>query len=401
MDARLLDGAVTGTGGALFAAHLNAALTVRIFNAAELASSHQAWRGLEQRALEPNPFFAADFALPALLHLTDPASVQMLAVLDRRRPVGDDLVALLPVRRRSSLFGPGLSTWTHPYIVLGTPLVDAANADAALDAMFAALALGEGPGASLVLRQIPADGPMVEALRRATGRLGLPNIISARSERAALGLEPGTAPNLAQGRRAKELRRQHRRLAEQGHVTFELADSYSGFREMLESFLALEARGWKGERGTALVQNPASATFTRSALWTMARQGQVQAANLSVDGRMVAGALVLRQGSHGMLWKIAYDETLNFCAPGVLLIDALSRALAKEGTLRLIDSCALPGNRMIESLWSDRRHLVDLVIGLSDADTAAPARTAARLNALAALRNHARSAYRLLLSTTQ
>ena len=55
-------------------------------------------------------------------------------------------------------------------------------------------------------------------------------------------------------KKLKELRRQRNRLAEHGTVRFAVARSTDEVAHAVEVFLALEASGWKGERGTALRQ---------------------------------------------------------------------------------------------------------------------------------------------------
>ena len=65
-------------------------------------------------------------------------------------------------------------------------------------------------------------------------------------------------------KRHKEFKRLRRRLAEAGPVAFEIARSPGTVTAALQDFLALEAKGWKGAAGTALIQNPAAATFCRN-----------------------------------------------------------------------------------------------------------------------------------------
>src|SRR5439155_11480658 len=77
-------------------------------------------------------------------------------------------------------------------------------------------------------------------------------------------------------KKLKELRRQRHRLAEHGAVRFEVARSPGDVAAALETFLTLEASGWKGQRGTALIQHDGDAAFIRRAAKALAETGQCE-----------------------------------------------------------------------------------------------------------------------------
>ena len=56
-------------------------------------------------------------------------------------------------------------------------------------------------------------------------------------------------------KKLKELRRQRNRLADHGGVHFDVARTPGEVAAAIETFLRLEASGWKAKRGTALVQD--------------------------------------------------------------------------------------------------------------------------------------------------
>ena len=61
----------------------------------------------------------------------------------------------------------------------------------------------------------------------------------------------------------KKLRQHRRRLSEQGALTSVVVSEPQAVRDALEQFLALEAAGWKGQRGTALLNDKTDAAFMR------------------------------------------------------------------------------------------------------------------------------------------
>ena len=73
--------------------------------------------------------------------------------------------------------------------------------------------------------------------------------------------------------------------------------------------------GWRppagrAASGTALLCNPADATFTRDMVAALAAQGDAAIHALYLDGRPVSMQIVLRAGAAAFTWKTAYDETL-------------------------------------------------------------------------------------------
>ena len=72
-------------------------------------------------------------------------------------------------------------------------------------------------------------------------------------------------------KKLKELRRQRNRLGDHGEVHFDIARTPAEVAAAVETFLTLEASGWKAKRGTALVQHAGDAAFIRRATSALAR----------------------------------------------------------------------------------------------------------------------------------
>src|SRR6185437_13459517 len=126
--------------------------------------------------------------------------------------------------------------------------------DAALGLMRAAR---EGGARALLLREVALDGATMKTFNEVLRVEGLRSRILNWHLRATLDAR-GDADELLRealsAKKLKELRRQRHRLAEHGEVRFDIARSAQEVSSALETFLALEASGWKGERGTALTQ---------------------------------------------------------------------------------------------------------------------------------------------------
>ncbi len=179
----------------------------------------------------------------------------------------------------------------------------------------------------LVLRDLPRAGPTSAFLEEAARRDRHPcgRWESLRSPYLALGAgarEEGTSSKFA-----ANLRRRMRRLQEGGAVSvrrlgpggadLEDVDALEAF---LGRFLALEAAGWKGRRGTAIAQDPRTLAFYRGLARAAAREGWLALRALEVEGRPVAMHLGLVHRGVYSLPKPAYDEVFAACSPGQLLL---------------------------------------------------------------------------------
>ncbi|HRK23992.1 MAG TPA: GNAT family N-acetyltransferase [Beijerinckiaceae bacterium] len=341
----------------------DAAIVVEELAAGDLARIEPDLRWLEARASEANPFYGADFLLAASRHFRRTARPLCLAAW---RPQsghgGQRLVGLWPLAEVHKLrMGETIGGWTHPFVVLSQPLVDRSECDAVVQAFIDRMLSGKD--AALKLSQIAADGPIMVAIQRAVAKAGSRITMLARYERAVFATAKSIPAQLETA--GKELRRQSRRLAEQGQLSFGVVDGYADLKAGIEDFLALEASGWKGRAGTSLLNHAETANFARAMLWSAARRGRLKVARLELDGKMIAGGLVLCAGTTGFLWKIAFDETHARFSPGVQMIHKLSNWAVETQAFTMIDSCAHAGHRMIEAVWTGRRELCDLMIDLA------------------------------------
>jgi CelD/BcsL family acetyltransferase involved in cellulose biosynthesis len=316
-----------------------------------------AWRELAERAAEPNPFFEPAMLLPAWRHLGGGA-VSLLVTHDGSRWLG-----CLPVVRAArfrKVPGPALLAWVHTHCFLGTPLVDRDDPVAALRAMLH-FAAGDPWAGYLALELLGDDGPVGAALETALRAEGLRGIVYERAERAALRrredgdyLHPGL-----KAKRRRELQRQRRAMeAQLGPLRVR---DLAGDPLAIETFLELEASGWKGEWGTALA-SAGHRLFFGELSRTLAADGRLQLLSLEAGDRVAAMKCNILAGDCLFCFKIARDEALDRFSPGVQLelenVDIFHRTSRAAWT----DSCAWENNQMINRLWRDRRSVATVLI---------------------------------------
>ena len=332
-----------------------------------LAEAIEPWQRLAARACEPNIFYEPAFALAAAPTQGDDVEAILAWSTDTPRR----LLGMFPVRPTARRYGvklPLLVGWTHPFAPLGTPLVDRDAVGAVTVAFLAHVAGDAALPKLLLLPFLPEAGPVAQALCAAAGARGGAHVAQARRRRAALTPGAEDARGLEQTigtKRFREYNRLHRRLAETGQVDFILARTSADVAAALQQFLALEAQGWKGTAGTALVQTPALRRFAETAIDMLARQGQVMVAELQLGGQVIAAIVALQSGGSVWTWKIAYDEHLARFSPGLQVMTALTEALLADPAVTFVNSCAIPDHPMIDHLWHDRIAMADLMIGVA------------------------------------
>src|SRR5262249_24286081 len=148
-------------------------------------------------------------------------------------------------------------------------------------------------------------------------------------------------------KKLKELRRQRNRLGETGALNFTVATTPDAVASAIETFLALEAGGWKGKRGTALVQHAGDATFIRRATVELAASGQCEIALLAAGATPVAAGIIVRHRDRAFWFKLGIDERFAKLSPGVQLAIELTRYFSADPSVRFVDSTAPAESPMI------------------------------------------------------
>ena len=169
-------------------------------------------------------------------------------------------------------------------------------------------------------------------------------------------------------KKLKELRRLRNRLAEHGAVRFEIARSTQDVAAALETFLQLEASGWKGQRGTALLQDAGDASFVRRATVALADSGQCEIVTLRAGDTPIAAAIVVRHQHRAFYFKLGIDERFAKYSPGVQLTLELTRHLCADPAIASADLTASPDHPMIDPIWRGRFAIGDVLIPLRTND---------------------------------
>jgi len=322
---------------------------------------YTSWDNLATNACFDNPFYERWNLTSALAHLTD-EPVKLLLVWNSQ----EQLDALIPVVPGKGEL-PGLShlsMWLHDYAYLGLPLVRAGELESVIDACSHWLDRSEY--SALIFPQCYLKN--VEAVADSRECVVIDNFF----ERASLNvLQHEGEFSHPSKKKAKEYRRQMRRLQEQGYEWRQL-EAQDTHTQVANLFLTLEASGWKGREKTALLSDESDEAYLRQIVergMSQNRLGLYYLGKLSVQdsesctsGQTVAILLTFRTGKSELLYKTGFDESFAKLSPGVLNVIAYSQLLVQDKVVDFCDSGAMPDHPMINKVWQDRIALCQLTI---------------------------------------
>lgn len=329
------------------------------------------WEELAERAIEPNVFYEPWFLVPAIKAFADGRELQFVLVFasDPNRPAGPRLLCgLFPLERKSRCLGlpiPTLALWKHIHCFLCTPLLRASHASETLATFFHYLE-SDDAGCSLAqFKFIPGEGPLNQLLTDRFYERASPVFVSECYTRAVILPASDASSYLSSaiaGRHRKELRRKENGLAELGKLEYRALDSHADPEVWIQSFLELEASGWKGKEGSALAAKESERSFFQIVAREAFRRGRLMMLAIYLDGQAIAQKCNFLAKDGAFAFKIAYNEEYAQFSPGMLLeIENIRRVHATE-SIHWMDSCAAPGHFMINRLWTERRTVQTIVV---------------------------------------
>lgn len=234
------------------------------------------------------------------------------------------LVAILPLYRRGGLLS-STANWHTP--VYG-PVVEDRSAAAAL-----AAAVFEQTPRRLRLSFLAEESIALKELGAAAQAAGhrVAERIVMRSPYVVTTGDWEHYWRRRSGNQRRGVKRLRNRLEDRGEVSLEVVDGTDGLEERLAEAFEIEASGWKGEQGTAVISRPETRRFYEDVAQWAADRGILRLATLRVDGRAVAMHLSLETGGHYYLLKPGFDPQFAKQGPGKLLDrEMVARAFANS-----------------------------------------------------------------------
>jgi len=331
-----------------------AGIVVEHASAERLAGLADDWRDLTQRADVANVFMHPALLCEAIAAYPDRNISALLAWQDEPAR----LVGIWAFSSGRAL----LSAPTTPNAYLATPVIDRDCLEPVVDGFLNFIAANANLPSIIALDTMDADTATFAALTRVVAtRRGALHMFS-RTQRPKLASDLDAKAYFEQAMSAssrKKLRQHRRRLGEKGALESSTVNEADAVRRAFENFLVLEASGWKGRQGTALLSDPADAAFTRAMIAALAAQGQAEIHSLALDGRPVSMQVLLRAGRTAFTWKTAYDEALHDFSPGTLLFEDYTARLLADKDIDSVDSCSFDDSGYMAS-WRERKEVAHL-----------------------------------------
>lgn len=323
------------------------------------------WASLANEAVDANCFYAPELLEPALRHLRDKEEVRLIEAWNDGR-----LIGLLPVAiasRYGRLRIPHVANWIHRHCFFGAPLLGKGSEGAAWEQLLEKLDRAPWARGFLHLRGLDEDSVGAHALRELCARQRRGVRLINRYERALLNSSLSATDYCETNMRAKkrkEIRRLQNRLRELGSVRSSVLSDGTELDRWCDDFLALERSGWKGAQNTAIACDHNEIAFFRESTATAFANGRLMFIRLDLNDKPLAMLVNFLMGEGGFSFKIAFDETMARFSPGVLIELENLRHVLDHKCSAWMDSCAAPDHPMIDSLWSERRRIVQYRIEL-------------------------------------
>ena len=330
-----------------------------------------AWEDLAEQALEPNVFYEPWMLLPAIRFLGKGKDLRFVLIVGDKHTAAIEprvLYGFFAIERKSRYKEAPVSfvqNWKHQYCFLGTPLLRTGYAKEALATFFDWAAKDRWSGGLVEFKYITGDGPFYQALIDEVNRRRYLTYLSESFTRALFKLANDSKTYLREtlsSKRRHECRRQTRRLSEMGRLEMVELDPQGDIQQWAESFLLLEASGWKGKEGSAMASQEATKTFFLTMATEGFRRGRLSMLGMRLDGQMIAQKCNLLSGPGGFAFKIGYDEQYASYSPGLQLEVEHIERLHQQPRTQWIDSCAAADHFMANLLWKNRRTINTVLV---------------------------------------
>lgn len=328
------------------------------------------WRELAERAIEPNAYLDPRFLAPAARR-PDAQDIRVvfaeyghelrgvlqfsLGKLEDRWPVqvattGGSFMSV-HADRHHPLIAPEQPAETFQHLLRG---------------------IRSTGGAGLVLlRYLPADGPLAEAAAEAVDadRLAVLERVRHESAYAHSRAEAPGGEILDTSHMSTRSRKEYRRLvrvierdaAGDLRVIDRAADP-----ELVEDFLDFQAAGWKGDPaqgGGAFRLDPVHERWYREVVTGFSDDGDLVAPTLIAGGQTVFTALSLLSGGAAFGFIDAYNERFSRSSPGAIGRLAEWAYLSRKPEVSYFDPAFEPWQAASTKLYPDRREHADLLLG--------------------------------------
>lgn len=224
-----------------------------------------------------------------------------------------DLKAAFPLWRRKG----AIEAMSN---ALFTPVFAPLAVDEAWRERVIAEALGDRAGTFLV-ESVP-EGPCLDAFEREAERAG--RLTFARRHFTSPFVDTSGdfeayREKMRTRERFRRVESRRRKLEREHEVRYALLEPPEDLERELTEGMKVEASGWKGRDGTAVLSSPATRDFHYSMASAYRDVGLLAMSKVYIDDQLVAFDLCVDDGKRAYLLKTGYDERFRRLAPGLVM----------------------------------------------------------------------------------
>ena len=331
------------------------------------------WRSLGERALEPNAYLSPQFIVPALRHLCSESQKKNTVFVFVERPGSSHrdfagVGVFIKARGQLRFPLPHLKAFRSDHSYLTGFLFDRDEGEAALRVLFDFFRRNGSQWHGLDFEHMPSCGAQAELVFRVAREFGCSWHERMRTPRAVFVPVKGGDTYLQAHlsvHRLKRLRQAWRRLERKGNVKWKTLYGQEVTASHIESFLDLEHRGWKAEKGTSIRSHQSHEAFFREMVEGFRKGGCLFFTELLLNETVIASTSNLVSGGAGFAFKVGWDPHHSDTSPGLMNELAFVRGVAGPcRNLSYIDSGAESGS-FVDFLWSGRRKLSSGIFGIT------------------------------------
>jgi len=180
-------------------------------------------------------------------------------------------------------------------------------------------------GRPILFKRLLLDCSKVNALRKICKKKGL---VRFWKDTGSPWVPIGESPNdtwatfearISSSRQAS-IRRARKRAEKLGNLEFQIiSPKPDELGDYLREVFHVEAAGWKGREGSAMLSKPSLKHFFTKYSHAVAQLGLLRLCFCRINGKAVATQLAVQYANRFWLLKIGYDEDWARCSPGILL----------------------------------------------------------------------------------
>ena len=324
---------------------------------------------LANSSIEPNAFYEPWMLVPALRWLYPPKGLQMVLIF-RSGVSGEKpkLIGFFPLEIRGVYNHFPVKTvrlWRHKFCYLCTPLLHREYAREALGAFMSWLESRKSQGKILEFGQVRGEGPVHDVIVERLWKNAKPSLVDVRWVRPCMYRASSAQEFLDRSlssRHQKDLQKKEKKLCQIGNVKYASPETARDADRWTQEFLALEAKGWRGQQGVAISNQPSGPEFFQEAMKSAWDAGRLRMIGLALDFSLIAIKINLACNGGAFAFMITYDEAYSTYSPGLLLEVENIKRFHQDASSTWMDSCADQNSSLFTRVWPDKRTIETLLM---------------------------------------